>query len=91
MPFLKTNQITIPFHEEYVKVQNKFKLPVTPNIFVENNLKEQKNFHIVKIRHSTLLMPGDYMEEDLPTNFKPNSPDIISPLDDKLQSQLLPI
>ena len=36
-------------------------------------------------------MPGDYIEENLPTNFKPNSPYIVSPFDGKLQSQLLPI
>ena len=56
MPFLKTNQITIPFHEDYIKVQNKFKLPVTPNIFVENNLDRQKNSHIVNIRRLNPLL-----------------------------------
>ena len=91
MPFLKTNQITIPFHEDYIKVQNKFKLPVTPNIFVENNSEKQKNSYIVNIKQSSVVMPGDYIEENLPTNFKPNSPYIVSPFDGKLQSQLLPI
>ena len=74
-----------------MKMKNKFKLPVMPNIFVENNSDKQKNSHIVNIRQSTVVMPGDYIEENLPTNFKPNSPYIVSPFDGKLQSQLLPI
>ena len=36
-------------------------------------------------------MPSDYIAENLPTNFKPNSPYIVSPSDSKLQFQLLPI
>ena len=74
-----------------MKVENKFKLPVTPNIFVENNSDKQKNSHIVNIRQSTIVMPSDYIEENLPTNFKPNSPYLVPPIDSKLQSQLLPI
>ena len=91
MPFLKTNKITVPFHEDYVKVQNKFKIPVTPSVFVESNSKDQKNSHIIKIRKTTVVMPDEYIEENLPNHFQPNYPCLVSPFDDKLQSQLLPI
>ena len=45
MQFLKTNLVTIPFHEDYVKVQNKYKLPTTPSVFLEDPSYNYKNSH----------------------------------------------
>ena len=74
MPFLKTNLVTIPFHEDYVKIQNKYKLPITPSVFLEDTLYSNKNSHIVKIGHTTVVMPNEFIEQSLPANFPPNSP-----------------
>ena len=91
MPFLKTNLVTIPLHEDYVKVQNKYKLSATPRVFLEDPSYKNKNSHIVKIGQTTVVMPDDFIEQSLPANFPPNSPYIVSPYDGKLQSQLLPV
>ena len=48
MPFLKRNKITVPFSEDYVKVDNKYKIPVTPSIFLDKPSDNQKNSHIEK-------------------------------------------
>ena len=79
MPFLKTNLVTIPFHEDYVKIQNKFKLPIPPSEFLEDPSYSNKNSHIVKIGQTTVVMPDKFVEQSLPANFPPNSPYIVSP------------
>ena len=79
MPFLKTNIVTIPFHEDYVKIQNKYKLPITPSVFLKDPLYSNENSYIVKIGQTTVVMPDEFVEQSLPANFPPNSPYIVSP------------
>ena len=91
MPFLKINKFTIPFDKDYVKVQDKYKIPVTPSIFVEEESGAVKNSHIINIRKTIVMMPNEYLEENLPNHFQTNYPCLVSPFDQKLRSQLLPI
>ena len=88
MPFLRSNNITVPFSEDYITVKNKYRIPVTPPIFVDKPSESQKNSHIVKIRKTTVLLPDEYIEENLPDRFPENSSYIVAPY--KLDTSLPP-
>ena len=85
MPFLKTNMLTVPFFEDYVKVQNKYKIPVTPSVFIDKH--DKCDSHSVKVRQMTLPTPGNVVCEGLPDDL-PNLTHTDTSNDSDLQSQI---
>ena len=80
-PFFVQHEFDICYSTRSVKVGRKFSIPWTPSQFLESPVKPSS---IIRIKKTTVLLKGDTVDIQVPTDYPPNSSFIIYPHSNKI-------